>query len=340
MKKTAFYIIVLLWLTTGSLVSCKKTDLPTPTPPSGNSKSTAAEIESYSIAGMDAPTSIISTNATVTARFPDSLKSGADIVADFTLSKGATATVAGVKQVSGQSKNNYEGDIEFLVTAGDGVTKKYWHISGTNNNYSVPWGLGHFVKQSVSNNRDYEWYMGQSSTGSYSTINCGPTSVTMAIKWYDSTFAKNPLDARNSTQTDGGLWYPSTVNFYLQKYNVPFIPVTLGNTIETGTSDLKQQMDKGRIMVLLITSSALRIAIADTLRVDRYYSWENGHFIVVKGYKEVDNETFFEVYDPWDYERYPNGQGSMGKDRYYRAEDLITASWYNNGSGWAIPPPK
>lgn len=57
-------------------------------------------------------------------------------------------------------------------------------------------GLGRVLGKEVDNDAKNEWYLDQANTGPHSALNCGPTSVTMAIKWVDSLFSGTPADAR------------------------------------------------------------------------------------------------------------------------------------------------
>jgi hypothetical protein len=72
----------------------------------------------------------------------------------------------------------------------------------------------------------------------------------------------------------------------------------------------------------------------DERRVDRYYSSSTGtgHFIIIKGYRKVGGMVYFEVYDPWSWGAVYSTGELKGIDRYYRAEDLYTATsiWWNN----------
>lgn len=34
-------------------------------------------------------------------------------------------------------------------------------------------------------------------------------------------------------------------------------------------------------------------------RWGKYYEWNSGHCIIIKGYKVVDKKLYFQVYDPW-----------------------------------------
>lgn len=328
----------LLLLTAFYCTSCKKNGTNPPIqPPSG--KSHATDILSYSIEGMDAQVAVMQGDKQVTVRFPDSLSSGANIAASFKLSPGATLTVNGVTQVSGSSKNDYEGEFSYLVTAEDGVTKTYWRVNGTNTTYSLNWGLGHIVKKLVSNNRDYEWYIDQANTGPYSSVNCGPSSVTMAMKWYDSTYTKTAEDARNFSPTLGNLWYPSTFTNYMSVNNIPFIHLRLNDDTKATSDLMLKELDKGRILITILYSNFIPFGGTGNRRVDRYYDWGNGHCIVIKGYAQVDGEYFFQVYDPWDYGAVYSDDGSLkGKDRYYRATDVAAGVQFQGNNVWAIPP--
>jgi len=51
-----------------------------------------------------------------------------DLVAMFVLSPNATATVNGVTQISGDTDNNFSAAVEYVVTAGDGITQKTWTV--------------------------------------------------------------------------------------------------------------------------------------------------------------------------------------------------------------------
>ena len=56
--------------------------------------------------------------------------------------------------------------------------------------FTRKFGLGRDITHEQSNNVNYEWYMCQIFSGTYSVINCGPTCATMAIKWANPDFSK------------------------------------------------------------------------------------------------------------------------------------------------------
>lgn len=189
-------------------------------------------------------------------------------------------------------------------------------------------GLGKNLQNEKSNNVPYEWYIDQGSTGEFSFINCGPSSVTMAIKWADESFSKTTEDARNTYQPTGGWWYTSDIRTYLNDYQIANATVSLNHIM-----DINQHIDDGNIIILCLDIFYVREEQNPKHHLDKFYSTASkdaGHFIVVKGYKIVDDNLFYEVYDPWSLGLKYNDGSLKGKDRYYRAEDLniATQAWW------------
>lgn len=209
------------------------------------------------------------------------------------------------------------------------VTTSYSASSNLDSDIQIldlSWGLGQNQTEYVSNDKPYDWYIAQGNTGEYSNNNCGPSSVTMALKWIDGSFNKTAEDARNTYLRDGGWWTTNDITNYLTlnsaKYSIQSI----------SESFLKNILKQGNIGILCIDTSFIPYNGNAEQRVGRFYSYSSGHFIIVKGYRVVDEKTYFEVYDPnsWN-EKYRNGQ-VKGKDRYFLSDDLINAAsnWWNN----------
>jgi hypothetical protein len=192
-----------------------------------------------------------------------------------------------------------------------------------NKSNKVPeeWGLGTNVEESVSNNRNYEWYVDQGDTGLYSYGNCGPSSVTMILKWKDKNFNKTAEEARNEYRPEGGYWYPEDIIMYLDDNNVSC------DLVEgISTEKIKEEVKLGKIILLATDTSYLTYNKAIDESVGKFYSNDFKHFVIVKGYKIVDNKTYFEVYDPFSiHEQYTDGT-RKGKDRYYFAKELVSAA--------------
>ncbi len=190
------------------------------------------------------------------------------------------------------------------------------------------YGLGKNLTEEHSNNCDYDWYYDQNNTGYYSYENCGPTSVTMAIKWVNPDFEKTAEDARNTYKPTGGWWKTSDITNYLDIYSVNNKTIRLSDM-----SPVKSQIDDGNIVILCLDHYYIRNEEKGKWHVDKFYISSgigSGHFIVVKGYKVVDGETFYETYDPANGGRTYSDGTFKGLDRYYRSEDLNQAvqNWW------------
>jgi len=305
--------------------SCKKSDAVL---------SSSADILAYSIPGSNPSINIDPTNKTINIQFPDSFTNAGNISAAFTLSAGAQASIDNTMQQSAVTQNSFFNDLYYTVTAADHTTKKNWAVIATNNNYSHEWGLGNFVLNQADNNRNYEWYLDQANTGNFSSVNCGPTSVTMAMKWSDPSFSKTPQDARNLFESSGGWWYTNDIDNYLTINQTPHAIIPLSDNAQQTQKILARQLDAGRILILCVDMSYIRYQPSNIMHVDKFYNatatgW--GHFFVVKGYQQMKDEFFFDIYDPYDF-GLTNSDGSIkGKDRFYRYDDIFTAtySWWD-----------
>ena len=187
------------------------------------------------------------------------------------------------------------------------------------------WGLGKKLTASVENDRLYDWYCDQYGTGTYQYINCGPTSVAMAIWWSDPESTVTPLDARNTYRPEGGWWYTSDIVNYLNDNGITSEYFDYNNE----TTALKSKLDAGYNVILCLDMFYIRSESNSQHRVDKFYNTNDtgwGHFIVVKGYKIVDGNLFFEVFDPFSINKKYQDGTYKGKNRYYRSSDLFTAT--------------
>ncbi len=217
-------------------------------------------------------------------------------------------------------------DITIQLTANDGLEE-----NTISKNITLPVftesrviGLGHEIQLEKSNNVNYDWYIDQMNTGTHANSNCGPSSVTMAIKWTDETFNKTTADARNTCRPEGGWWYTNDIVKYLNDYNI------YNKTIDfTNTNVVVNEIDNGNIAIICLDMFYITYQKKNSWHVDKFYQTSNtgwGHFIIIKGYKQVDGNIFFEVYDPNSYGNKYNDLTLKGIDRYYRNNDIITAT--------------
>jgi|LSQX01.2.fsa_nt_gb hypothetical protein len=192
------------------------------------------------------------------------------------------------------------------------------------------WFGGAQLHKYVGNNRDYDWYIDQRYTGEYSNSNCGPASAAMVMKWKDEDFTGTAEDARNVYPAYGAWWRTNIIFRYFEAHGVEYVTVFLEKEMDTAIATLRAELEQGKIAILCVDMNYISRQEDPNQRTNRFYDYADGHFLVVKGYVEVDEHTYFEVYDPNSWGRtYADGQ-PMGKDRYYLAEELITAAhnWY------------
>jgi hypothetical protein len=195
--------------------------------------------------------------------------------------------------------------------------------------YIRKWGLGKVLDQEVSNNADYEWYIDQMNTGEYSGNNCGPSIVTMAIKWVNESFTHTAEDARNTYRTSGGWWYTGDIVNYLNLYSINNKTISLSNM-----DLLTDEIDNGNIVILCLDMYYISDEIKEDWRINKFYTtggtgW--GHFILLKGYKIVDGEVLFEFYDPYSFGKKYSDNSLKGIDRYYSGSDIdqSTQIWWD-----------
>jgi hypothetical protein len=314
---------VFIWILITSLISCSRKDQEAP----------SLGIQNFSLIPGKDITNLDPAKKWISVRVPDSVLSGKDLVASFTITHGASMEIDGLNQQSGLSKNDFENDLHYTLISADQHNRQDWTVQASNNDYSVSWGLGHFISSSATNERSYNWYIDQSTSGNFAGINCGPASVTMAIKWADPDFTKTALDARMSYEVSGGWWFTNDIDAYLNDNHITHAIVALTGHADSTSTILKRQLDNQQIIILCLDMNHVRAVAEADFRIDKFYSttpdW--GHFIVLKGYKFVDGELFFEAYDPFSFGLMNNDNTLKGMNRCYRYEDLAAASltWWN-----------
>lgn len=194
--------------------------------------------------------------------------------------------------------------------------------------YYAEWGLEGTVTDAVSNDRPYHWYIDQGDTGTYSSVNCGPSSVTMCAKWFNPEYTKGAEAAREEYRATGGWWYSQDVNSFLNAHKITYRQVTFSSA-ET----LKNELANGNIAILNPDMYYFSYNSNNTQRVHKYYqssSTGSGHYLVVKGYVQTDKKLYFEVYDPWSLGKSNLDQTRKGMDRYYTGDETYQACqvWY------------
>ncbi|MDR1224305.1 MAG: DUF5018 domain-containing protein [Tannerella sp.] len=118
-----FRFLAAMMIATAVFTSCDPKDDPIDT---GTEQD--ADIVAFSFDGIDGKATIDRAAFTVTAKAGETVDLTA-VVAEFTLSKGATAKVGNTAQVSGVTANNFSGPVTYRVTSGDGLTANDWTVT-------------------------------------------------------------------------------------------------------------------------------------------------------------------------------------------------------------------
>lgn len=190
-------------------------------------------------------------------------------------------------------------------------------------------GLGRDLNFTADNTAPYPWYMDQASSGIHASVNCGPASVTMAAKWANENFNYSIEDARNTYRSGGGWWFTNDIINYLNLHQIDNRTISL-----TNSNSMKAAIDNGDIIILCLDMFYVPYTDEPEYRVNKFYTTNNtgwGHFIVVKGYKEIDQKILYESYDPYSWDNKYQDQTYKGMNRYYRAADLDKATqlWWD-----------
>ncbi len=208
------------------------------------------------------------------------------------------------------------------------------------------WALGTSQTSYAHVDRPYDWYVDQADTGQYSGNNCGPSSVAMAMKWYNQNSTNTAADARRTYPNGGGWWYTSDIINYLGLYSIP-------HTISafTGTNQIVEILNQKNLVILCISTAYLTRDYTDQRRTGRFYDYASGHFLVVKGWRRTNSGLFFEVYDPNNWHAAYGDKTPKGRNRHQLSSDLSRAisNWWNyliviqppsaRGAAASIEPP-
>ncbi|HTD97700.1 MAG TPA: hypothetical protein VK668_00360 [Mucilaginibacter sp.] len=189
------------------------------------------------------------------------------------------------------------------------------------------YGLGSHLTAEKSLNKDYNYYYDQFDGSAYQAINCGPTVTTMAIKWADPAFSKAPVDARNTIPASGGWWYTTDIGNYLTMDNINYSIVSFNAS--NSDNVIRHSIDNNNEVILCLDMSYALYNASATEHTNKFYATNSdgwGHFLLVKGYKEVDGKVYYEIYDPYTDHKTYQDNSPKGKDRYYLNTTITDAT--------------
>ncbi|WP_459130029.1 cysteine peptidase family C39 domain-containing protein [Guggenheimella bovis] len=175
-------------------------------------------------------------------------------------------------------------------------------------------------------NKSYNWYYDQGESGQFSGENCGPCTAVMATKWYLGEVKETPEEARQLIRPDGGWWFTNDITDFLRGRDVPTHVKEYKEP-----NDLTEVIDNGNIAIICIDTTYLTFN-SKSNKFGRFYDFQGGHFIIVKGYRVIEDELYFETYDPMSWGKKRSDGTYVGENRYYKARELSNAilRWWPN----------
>lgn len=128
----------------------------------------------------------------------------------------------------------------------------------------------------VINDRDYDYYIDQYTTGEFGPVNCMPTTLVMALRWQSRDFPLTVEQIRSQFPDTTGGWYQWQVMAILDKYHATYSEksVSLDNFIA--------DLDRGRAIFCQIHEH------------DLAYS---GHVLLIYGYIRQGDNLWFVAQD-------------------------------------------
>lgn len=186
------------------------------------------------------------------------------------------------------------------------------------------WGMGIRVTETVSNNKDYEWYVDQLNTGKYGKQNCGPASCEMAIKWVDKDSKitaeeiRDKYIAKNGEEPAHSGMNGLEVKDTLEGNNVKYKLILPDDKFIDSESEVLDELKSGNILMLSLAMRYISKQERGWYRNGREWSGNYYHWVIIKGYKIVEGKTYLEIYDPWRYK-------GEGKDRYFLLSEVSEA---------------
>ncbi len=196
--------------------------------------------------------------------------------------------------------------------------------------------------QNISNDPEGKLFI-KKSAGDIS--NCGPIAALMARKFSTHQFSVSNLnqsiskarytvkpvlnqnddeehgitnfDSRSSS-SDSSWWRTSDIKAYFNKNAVKHYSINLTHSTTQSEQALINELNKGNIMIVNLNMNDMPHSFG---KVGKPYftfpipgGW--GHYLVVVGYKQVNNTLVFETHDSF---------SKSGKNRMFKASNLVRA---------------
>ncbi|MDW8803154.1 SH3 domain-containing protein [Clostridium sp. A1-XYC3] len=222
---------------------------------------------------------------------------------------------------------NYKLIIGDNIESSDGIKIKYTStMDFTIKSKAASLGLGNNETESVSNNKNFDWYIGQNDTGKYSAINSGPAAVAMAIKWTNPSQDKSVAYIRDTYESNVLAWNMNNIASSLKDSNIKY-----SSCDNISEDELKKQLKSGNILIVNLNPQYINYNDSSESRVGRFHIVDGSAYtVIIKGYKVVDGKTYFEIYDSFNINSNYLDGSPKGKNNYYPANEVLNSLMSEN----------
>ena len=317
MKNNRYFLLILFCL---ALLSACKKDAPSSQPGQQNNYDLEQGLVNFSINGELQAAMIDTVANTITIAVPDSMNQHS-LTTNISLAKGVSGKLNNSTAGTGLTYD-FTQPVTLTLSAPNSRRPLTFAITVENETQFI--GLSGTIIAQKSLNKTYNFYFDQFDGSKYQAINCGPTVTTMAIKWADSAFAKTPAYARSVVEPRGGWWYTGDVQNYLNENGIS----NTIDTLENIDSLVKSNIDNNNLVIVCLDMYYVPQNLIAYQHTQKFYvagtvGW--GHFLLVKGYKQLSTGFYLEIYDPYsDGVHYPGFDNAQikGRDRYYLDDNI------------------
>lgn len=183
----------------------------------------------------------------------------------------------------------------------------------------------------VSNNKDYDYYYDQRLSGKHHVLNCVPTCTAMILKYLDPNSKDTSESLRNEYEIDGKGWNPDIFLDVLKKRNIKYIAFPHKNAEQTDMM-VRRYIKNGYIAMFFSDMHKIYGVRNNPSKLGKSHNDPEvvRHTYIVKGYKYVDNELYYEIYDPDSGNIKDKSGQPIGKNRYYKASEVISSIIWPN----------
>lgn len=173
----------------------------------------------------------------------------------------------------------------------------------------------------VDNERDYEFYIDQLTTGSHGSVNCVPSSIVMAGLWQNEHFEPSVLELRDEYKPEGGGW-----SRYLTFQALTNEGIEFTKHYNNEVDKLLNFINNGNVIIVALDITFVSPKDDDNSAIGRFYRpsyTDTFHCILLKGTVTLENEQYFIVHDPWNSANYYKDNSPKGKNRLYPVEEIV-----------------